>query len=237
MKLAVLVTLSLGLVTLACGGSDGGNATDTTPVDATDAVPDADATPNASDAKGDLPADPGDDVDWIDNEWGFPMRQPQKYAFEYEPPWGDTEVIEALDADWLCTFAHAGVSGVVYLQNTPVRVESMGLSTNPVFEGRGGWLWVDGALTDLLYVAYDWGSNHHNEYLEFDYAGKRYKAWHSSIGAGFRACHTPDCLQVYEVGALVEDGCTADRTLPITCSPVKEDGTWEPLVDTFEPCR
>jgi len=232
MKLDVLVTLSLGFLTLAaCGGSDGGDATDVTPVDTVDALDAVDVTP-------DVPTDSTADAEILDNEWGFPMRLPQTHAFEYEPVWGGTETLDALDADWLCTFAHGGVSGVVYLQTTPVRVESMGMSTNPVFEGRGAWMAVDGALADVLDPYYDWGGNHHNEYLEFTHAGKRYKAWHSSIGPGFRVCHTPDCLQVYDLDqTLVDDGCTAARTLPIRCSPIQEDGTWEPLVDTFEPCE
>ena len=229
MKLVRLaLVLGLALSWLACGGSDGGGD-----VSATDTV---DVSPDAPDA---LPDGNDDDVVPIDNEWGFPMRVPQHYAFEYTPAWGgDPETIDALDADWLCTFAYAGEVGVVYLQNTPVRVEPMGMSTNPVFEGRGGWLWVDGTLTTLQNPYYDWGANHHNEYLEFDHGQVHVKVWHSSIGPGYRVCHTPDCLMVYDLDQNpVQDGCEPDRALPVTCSPIQDDGTWEPLVDTFQPCE
>ena len=47
-----------------------------------------------------------------------------------------------------------------------------------------------------------------------------------------------DCVQTYELGTgnLLEDGCTSDRTLPIACVRVLEDGTVPELIDTFEPC-
>jgi hypothetical protein len=231
MKLGMTLALSFVFLPLAaCGGSDGGEA-DVTPTDTVDALDTVDVTP-------DVPTDPGQaDTEVIDNPWGFPIRLPQTHPFEYEPAWGGTEILDALDADWLCTFSHAGVSGVVYLQTTPVRVESMGLSTNPVFEGGGAWMAVDGSLAEVQNPAYDWGGNHHNEYLEFDFGGRHYKVWHSSIGPGFRVCHTPDCLQVYDLeGTLTEDGCEPTRTLPVTCSAIQADGTWEPLVDTFAPC-
>lgn len=46
-----------------------------------------------------------------------------------------------------------------------------------------------------------------------------------------------DCLQLLEGGGLVtEDGCTKERTLPVTCVQVADDGTVPELVDTFAPC-
>lgn len=229
----VTLALALALALAACGGSDGGG--DVPATDVRDVAP-----PDSSDVAPDPgPADPGGDAQYLDNEWGFPMRLPQKHAFAYTPAWGgDPQTIEVLDADWLCTYARGDLAGVAYLQTTPVRVEAMGMSTNPVFEGRNAWMWVGGALNRLDNPYYDWGGNHHNEYLEWDQGEEHVKVWHSSIGPGYRVCHTPDCLQIYDLKeTLVEDGCEPERTLPVTCSPVKEDGTWEPLVDTFAPCE
>ena len=45
------------------------------------------------------------------------------------------------------------------------------------------------------------------------------------------------CMRVYQPGgsALIEDGCTEQRTLPVTCSQVMTDGTREVLDRAFEP--
>ena len=42
---------------------------------------------------------------------------------------------------------------------------------------------------------------------------------------------------VFAGDTLVEDGCTCDRTLPISCSLMAADGTWGPLEDDFAGCN
>jgi hypothetical protein len=139
-------------------------------------------------------------------------------------------------ADWLCTFAHGGTKGYVYVQNTPKDCTCM-MTCTPAFASQG-WVSIDGKVTPLNPVGYDWGGNHNNDSLEFAVAGKTYKAYHSSFGFGWRKCQPMDCLQVEDqiAGTVSEDGCTKDRTLPIACVPIAPDGTHAALTDTFKPC-
>jgi hypothetical protein len=84
---------------------------------------------------------------------------------------------------------------------------------------------------------YNWGGNHHNDSLEFDFGGRHFRGYHSSFGWGWRQCRPMDCLVVTTMtGDPVEDGCTCDRTVPLVCVQVLPDGTWPALVDTFEVC-
>jgi hypothetical protein len=87
-------------------------------------------------------------------------------------------------------------------------------------------------------VSYDWGGNHHNDAIEFDAAGKHWRAYHSSFGFGWRQCQPMDCLQQTQGvgGTVIEDGCTKERTLPAVCRPIKADGSYDALVDSFKPC-
>ena len=142
------------------------------------------------------------------------------------------------DVNWVCTFDHAGTFGVLYLPARPVDCH-WDLGTAVDYETPGATLVACGQSLPLGDPRYDWGGNHHNEYLEFTLDGARYKLWHSSIGPGYRVCRPPDCMQVYAADGttVAEDGCEPLRTLPVTCSRVQQDGTWEPLVDTFEPCE
>ena len=225
-----LMGLALGFV--ACGGSGGADAPLSGDVEGCEV-----GGPCNPDA---LDSDTGSDAatgETIANEWGLPVRVPRLHSLEFELPWGETQTVEVLDADWLCTFVHAGVTAMVYSRAMPVGM-GQSMSGYPICTSEGAWMSRDGSVSTLANPAYDWGGNHHNDALEFDLDGHRYQYFHSSIGAGFRSCHTMDCLKVFDAdgAALVEDGCTAERTLPIVCVQVREDGTWEPLVDTFQPC-
>jgi len=228
-----------------CSGSNGTDA-DTTPTDTLgdtigqDTAPDvpADSLPDTaldaiqSDTQEDIPPDTG-----TTDPFGFNIRIPQIHTLECEGgPMGD-DTIDQTDVDWVCTFDHDGVSGHIYLQATPTSC-FMVMSPTPVFEAAGAWISIDGVLTNLENSGYEWGGNHHNDWLHFDYQGQTYKYYHSSFGWGWRQCQPMDCIQVYSPGMddLVEDGCTMDRTLPAVCVQVEEDGTYPELVDNFEPC-
>jgi len=170
-------------------------------------------------------------------DFGFDVRLPQAHEFVCEVPWGGTETYEWSDADWICTFDVGATHGYVYLQSTPSEcIVTMG--SVPGYTGQAGWISIDGQVSELGKPGYDWGGNHHNDSISFDWQGKHYEYYHSSFGFGWRSCQNVDCLQVYSAdgGALEDDGCTTDRTLPAVCSGVKPDGTWDPLVDTFEKC-
>jgi len=144
---------------------------------------------------------------------------------------------DAPDVNWVCTFDHAGTFGVLYLPAEPVNCH-WDLMVAVDYATPAASMVACGQVLALANPRYDWGGNHHSDFLEFDLAGRHYKLFHSSFDTRWRQCHPIDCLQVYDAGGdtLLEDGCTAERTLPIVCVTVADDGTVPPLVDTFEPC-
>ena len=76
--------------------------------------------------------------------------------------------------------------------------------------------------------------------MEFDYDGKHYRYYHSFwTSFSWYTCYQEfDCIQVYTLGhSLIEDGCEeGERSLPIVCVKIKEDKSYDPLVDEFKPC-
>jgi len=201
--------LALPLLLLSCGKPDDTSDTDT----------DAD-TDSDSDSDTDLP-----------NDWGFDMRVPQTRTLECA---GGTHEFD--DMDWLCTFPLQNVTGMIYIAATPTDCfETM--SVVPSFEARGQ-IEIDGAISDLSSPMYDWGGNHHNDALDFDWDDQHFRMYHSSFGMGWRSCQPMDCMQVFESfgGEMVEDGCTCDRSLPTVCVQVQKDGTWVEFDDTFAVC-
>lgn len=259
LRLCLTTTLAFGLA--ACGDDDEPtDVGDTTQTDATDTSAETDTAPDAADTtEPDTVADAADVTDVADitdttdaadtsdtadvdpgevvaNEWGFPIRKPANHEIACDSEFFDK--IDAMDADWLCTFVQGGVTATVYTQSTPTDCE-VTLSGYPSFGVNSGWLAQDGqALATLGAVSYDWGGNHHNDSLSFTWNGKGYRYYHSSFGFGFRSCQEMDCLQVRDSGGtLIEDGCGPTRSLPIVCQPIAADGTWQALVDQFERCN
>jgi hypothetical protein len=148
--------------------------------------------------------------------------------------------LEEPDRDWLCTFdveAPGGaISGHIYVQSSIEACYTTGFPV-PGMRVDGAWISIAGVVSPLAEPLYDVGGNHRNDYIEFTWQSVRFKLYHSSFGFGFRACHPMDCVQILGSGVpIIEDGCTKDRTIPVTCVPILEDGTHAPLEDTFEPC-
>ena len=239
-----LLLFSLGAVlALAACGNDN-NETGTNPTNDTadsgvldtgdDTVEDvtADTLPQDTTA-----TDTAEDVTQTQpGEYGFTYRVPQTHAIKCSQGggFGGDEPQNLTDTDWLCTFAHGGNSGYLYVQGTPVDCK-VTMGAIPVLEAQG-WFSDGTTATPLAKVAYDWGGGHHNDAITFDWNSSTYKAYHSSFGWGWRACQPMDCLVVSLNGAVVEDGCTTARTLPIVCVPIEADGGHGPLVDTFKKC-
>ena len=151
--------------------------------------------------------------------------------YEYHDP-----QLTQLDMDWLCTFEHDGESGYVYLQNNTTSCEDFGMSVGGGFTNVGAWISIDGNVSTLSGGYYDWGGNHHNDSMGFEYNGKKYEYYHSSFGYGWRVCQNMDCINVNAGEDDEELGCGSDRTLPIVCVQIKSDGTYEELIDNFEKC-
>ena len=168
---------------------------------------------------------------------GFQIRVPQERSADCgSVPEGVDSTLTVLDVDWLCTFDYDGVSGFVYVQNNLSKCIVL-YGPLPVFDTVGAWVSFDGVVT-AIEAGYDSGGNHQNDYIEFDWNELHFRNFHSSFGVGWRKCQPMDCLEVYEANGLdlVEDGCTAERTLPVVCRPIPAGGGIPDLTDTFEPC-
>ena len=201
-----------------------------------DAVEDAAPVPDAVEDVGPAP-DAAPDVN-PDKDFGFALRVPESHHLVCEQSGPFAEEMDVLDTDWMCTFAYGNEAGYIYVQNTPLSCITM-MSSVPSFESEG-WISLDGEVSPLEEPLYDYGGNHNNDWLEFTWQGSRYKLYHSSFGFGWRKCQPMDCVQVLDGpdGTVVEDGCVPkERSLPVVCVQVAEDGTYPPLVDTFEPCN
>lgn len=260
-KLAMLPILLLALGVVSCGSSDDSN-TDTTQdlvwdscaeiPDSPDAMDDLrpqDSSPDieedqgivdmVSDEQGDETVEDTQDAkpDQSSGEYGFDWRIPESHSLECVGGFMGDTVEDFMDTDWLCTFEHGGVSGFLYLQATPTQCETM-MSSIPVYTEVQAFLSVDNVVSKLDNASYDWGGNHNNDELGFDYEGHHYRYYHSSFGWGWRKCLPMDCVEVYDAAGttLEEAGCESDRSLPVVCVPIQADGTHEALVDTFEKC-
>lgn len=155
-----------------------------------------------------------------------------EYGFTFRAP-GEKNV------DWLCTFHDASQSGYVYVRLLETGKESAGLTMVPVYSVQLAQISIDGEVSTLEGVEYDYGAGHHNDALAFEYAGKSQRYYHSSFGFGFRKCQNMDCRDVYAAGSttLSTEGCASDRKLPEVCVSFEPDGTHEPLTDKFMKCQ
>jgi len=233
----------IAIIALSGCSSDRGSS-DTSPADIVqDLVDPSDASDVVQpelldDAEAELGPDDKSQDGGGDNEFGFTIRLPEVHTVKCEGGMpGFEDSLDQLDQDWLCTFDYGDTHGHVYVQAT-VTSCFVTMSQIPEFEVQGAWISIDGQVEALANAYYDWGGNHQNDYLEFERNGEQFKYYHASFGPGWRACQNMHCLQVKDLnGDFIENGCTTDRTLPAACVQVKEDGTYDELVDTFEPCE
>ena len=142
-----------------------------------------------------------------------------EYGFTYRAP-GEKNL------DWLCTFHQGDESGYVYVRM-------------PVYSVQLAQISIDGNVSALEGVKYEYGGGHHNDALAFDYGGKSQRYYHSSFGFGFRKCQDMDCRNVYGLGTTTLDteGCASDRKLPEVCVSFEPDGTHPALTDNFMKCQ
>jgi hypothetical protein len=186
---------------------------------------------------GDEGADPYQGYETF-SEYGFKIRVPRSYTMDCTGGLPEMDPArEVTDMDWLCTFGHDGVDGIIYVQSTAVACQ-IRYTTAVDFETGVALISVDGQISDLENAVYDWGDFHHVDTLAFQTNGKRFEYAHSTYTDYNRTCQPMHCMRVYqpESGALLEDGCTEERSLPVTCSRVMTDGTHESLDRAFEPC-
>jgi hypothetical protein len=154
-----------------------------------------------------------------------------EYGFSFRAP-------SEKNLDWLCTYHQDEVSGYVYVRLLETGMQSAGIAMVPVYVVQLAQISIDGKVSMLEGVEYEYGGGHHNDALAFDYAGKSQRYYHSSFGFGFRKCQNMDCRDVYGSASttLETEGCTSDRMLPEVCVSFEPDGTHGPLTDAFMKC-
>jgi hypothetical protein len=155
-----------------------------------------------------------------------------EYGFSFRAP-GEKNL------DWLCTYHQDQVSGYVYVRLLETGKQSAGIAMVPVYAVQLAQISIDGKVSMLEGVEYEYGGGHHNDALSFDYAGKSQRYYHSSFGFGFRKCQNMDCRDVYGLASttLETEGCASDRKLPEVCVAIEPDGTHGALTDAFMKCQ
>jgi hypothetical protein len=142
------------------------------------------------------------------------------------------------DASYICTLDHGGVHGFVYFLATFIGCDSS-WGNPPMYSTSIAEISIDGEVEALESATYSSGGNHHVDSFSFVHGSDQYIYSHSSIDAAYHPCHNMDCLQVSAGGSstVTDDGCTADRTIPVVCSTIESDGTYDDLsVDPFDWC-
>lgn len=233
-----IVAVLIAMMLISCGEKEENSKTDNDTVvndESNDEMIDdtADQNDESADEIIDEIADETDDEDNV-NTMGFEIRKPSERTVSCEDGEGTEEKLTQLDKDWVCTFNYDGKSGFVYIQSNMTSCEVI-WGANPIFTAVGSWISFDGIVSEITDANYDWGGNHHNDFLNFTYSGKKFKIYHSSFGFGWRSCQNMDCMQVGD--PVTEDGCTKERTMPSVCQEVSVDGTIGGFTDLFEPCE
>jgi hypothetical protein len=184
---------------------------------------------------------PDDAAQDTSNSKDFAIRKPQEHKLTcpiVSAPDAGSSQASLSDTDWICTFKYDGKEGQIYIQSTPTQCE-YGYGPMPtVFSHPVQQIKLNGSVYPLTNASYDYGGNHQNNFMEFDYEGKHFKYYHSSFGWGWRCCQNMDCTIVSDATSktVILDGCTKDRALPIVCSQIKADGSFDPLTDGFAHC-
>ena len=161
--------------------------------------------------------------------YGFFIRQPQTRELLCE-----NSSMSFRDADHICTFNFGNIVFVIYFQATPTKcIELLILPQYTTV----AWVSFENTIMPVSQATYDYGGNHHNDTLHFTLVGQKFTFFHSSFGWGYRSCQPMDCMRkLNDQDQIIEDGCTPERTLPIVCRAIKDDGTFDELNDTFEKC-
>ncbi|MFO0745979.1 MAG: hypothetical protein U1F43_09930 [Myxococcota bacterium] len=226
----------LATALVACGDD-----AKTNPDSAADSVADS-AADTVADSVADSVADttPDTATDIVDedvpthiDDLGFEIRVPQLRTVPSVDFGGTPGTVQMSDVDHVCKLVVDGFDGYVYVRGNPVSCPAFGGCD---YDVSGAWVKVGTDLSPLAGVDYDFGGNHHNDWLVIPNGTRSLKLYHSSFGFGFRSCQPPDCAQIYDGATLVTDGCTKDRTLPVICVRIEDDGTEPPLEDTFAKC-
>lgn len=248
-RIAWMVLLFCGLGIGACSSSstdgkdDGGNDAAVDDSATTDALPEEDSSlPDAqSDALPDVLSDgfTGDASleDWV-------IREPESVQcklVEKDPGFPDPgDYMNYRQTDLVCTFDYNGLNGLIYVQDTPLECK------HTAVVGR----WVTKSKTDLSLIKigdqvdylenafYEYGGQHMRDRLTFDYRGVRFVYYHVCGDGNNMAYSTknPNCAMIKDTdGKMLDNGCTPERTRPIVCKEVDENGQYdETMTDNYK---
>jgi len=246
---AILILFLLSLIASACS-DDGDESESDGDVSESDAEGQSDGDDESSDgdtADGD---ESGGDTEEADGDGEAPtefsFRVPRTDAYICEDPnMGDTEMS---DLDHLCQIKYEELDLELYVQSTPTSCVT-NFWPMPVYESEA-WIKRDGAVSKLDGVSYDFGGNHHNDWLNFVLDGRNYQLWHSSIGIGWRRCAPVDCMLVCREGmscsqegeesAIEVNGCEREPgsgapPIPVICMEIPADGSRPDFIDPWQP--
>lgn len=223
------------------GGGDGEVSAPDVPMDAVGDLPSDGSVDVPSDAPAEVPSDvpvdaPADGIpDGVEpGPFGFVIRVPQDRQIPEKDFQGGTQMVTRSDVDHVCTFPESFPKTYLYIQANPTRCEMM---MGCFYDTQGAWVSVDGVLEAIQGAHYDFGGNHANDWVEVPYQGKVYRFFHSTLGFGGRRCQPMDCVQIKDTDEnVLEDGCTKERTVPVTCVVVDADGKVPGFPTTFSKC-
>ncbi len=146
--------------------------------------------------------------------------------------------VPSLDLDLVCESDNDSLLASVYVQSKPV---SCGALSAINYTVESAWIKTSEGIQPLSQVIYDGGGNHRNDRITFAWKGKFFSFYHSSFGFGWRACASPDCMQICqdkECRTILYDGChratcASPPALKVRCAKVKLDGTVPARLDPW----
>jgi len=175
----------------------------------------------------------------------FTFRVPRANAYICED--SDMGDVEMSDLDHLCLIQYEDIDIELYVQATPTSCIT-DFWPMPVYSSEA-WIKRDGAVSELETISYDFGGNHHNDWLDFILDDRNYQLFHSSIGSGWRRCAPVDCMIVCKEGmsctqdgeesTIDVNGCERDAgdgkpPIPVICMEIPADGSRPDFIDPWE---
>ncbi len=179
----------------------------------------------------------------------FPIRVPQGRELECPSPWSEDEppvVVDYFsDTDHVCQFYRGAITTEIYVQATPTGCAGVNGGSPTFDDSVQAWMKTDTGIVPVE-ATYNWGGNHHVDWLTVTIEGLTYVVAHSSMGWGGRSCAPPDCVKVCQSGVVCdgwanvqENGCeravgSGAPPLPAICVVVAADGSVPELLDPWQ---
>lgn len=168
----------------------------------------------------------------------FIIRKPKEVLCKSSDPLGEGK--KMLQTDHVCTYAHGGQTGYVYVQTTPLECPDIVTSASRVSKVSIdlAQIKIGNTIENLSNVRYEYNGDHFADALTFDYKGVRFVYSHSSLLLDGSSCQTMHCAVIKDTsGKTVTNGCIPTRSLPVVCKQVDETGRYDTTMeDTFHSC-